>query len=180
MAKKKILLPWERQPGEGSEAFGAFIIYRDATPKISAEKVGEKYGKNKRLTERWCTKFRWKDRREAWEDERDRATRQELVKGSAAMLKKHIDIAAALQFKALQGMQHLPATGLTAFDIVKMLDLAVKVERLSRGEVTEKTETKTEVTGDIKVANLDRLDLANLSEMELGQLDELVSKIAPD
>ena len=100
--------PWERQPGETAENFKAFVVYRDANPKISAEKVAEvltaaamrkpkkvakNWLKNPKLMRHWCTRFRWIERREAWEDEKDRIVREELVRGVTAMRKNHTDIA---------------------------------------------------------------------------------------
>jgi hypothetical protein len=138
-AVKSPSAPLERQHEEKSEAFAAFKIYRDATPKISAAKVGEKCGKSASLMERWCTQYHWKDRREAWEDEQDRITRETLNKGMAAMLKKHVDLAGALQFKALQALQHIKAEEMSASDIVRILELSVKVERTSRGDAIVQT-----------------------------------------
>ena len=144
--------PWERQPGEGLEAFKMFIFYRDADPKTGAGKVGEKYGKSAALAERLCTRWRWVDRREAWEDEKDRLVREELVRGVTAMRKNHADIATQMLVKALKGLQALPAKRMTAYAIAQMVDIASKLERLSRGEATERTEGKNEVSGKMAVA----------------------------
>lgn len=169
--------PWERQTDESVVAFEAFVIYRDMGTERSHAKVCKKVGKNQTLIGRWSKQHDWVVRVEAWTDEQDRLTRDTLKKGVTSMLKKHVDLAAALQFKAIEGMKQLLAKDLSPSDVVKMLELSVKVERLSRGEVTEKTENKTEITGDFR-ANV--CDLAALSEMELSQLYELADKIAPE
>jgi len=142
---------WERQHNESTEAFEAFVIYRDAKPKIGAGKVGEKCGKNASLTERWCTRFFWKNRREAWEDEQDRIMREELIKGVTAMRKNHADIASAMLVKAVQALRRIPAEEMTSQDIARMVDVASKLERLSRGEATERTEGTTEHRGKTTV-----------------------------
>ena len=168
MAKNKTNpQPWERQPGETAENFKAFVVYRDANPKISAEKVAEvltaealKKGhklykncmKNPGLMRQWCAKFKWVERREAWEDEKDRLVREELVRGVTAMRKNHTDIATQMLVKALRGLQALPAERMTAYAIAQMVDIASKLERLSRGEATERTEGKNEVFGKMTVA----------------------------
>jgi hypothetical protein len=168
--------PWERQAGEGSEAFEAFAIYRDAQPKIGAGKVGEKCGKKPSLTERWCTKYRWKERREAWEDEQDRLMREELIKGITAMRKNHTDIAKQMLIKALKALQQIPTEEMTMQDIARAVDVAAKLERISRGEATERTEGKTTIAGEVEVY---QVDLSGLTDEELARLDEIAGKIAP-
>jgi hypothetical protein len=149
--KIRVPAPWERQPGEQSEAFKAFTLYRDAQPKTGAGKVGEKLGKSATQTERWCTKYRWKERREAWEDEQDRLMREELLKGVTSMRKNHAAIAGQMLVKALKALKKLPEDDMTMQDIARAIDVAAKLERLSRGEATERTEGNANITGKMTV-----------------------------
>jgi hypothetical protein len=91
------------------------------------------------------------------------------------MRKNHADIAASMLVKALKALKRIPVEEMTAQDISKMVDVATKLERISRGEPTEKTENKTELAGGI---NITALHLSDLSDDELSQLDLLASKIA--
>jgi hypothetical protein len=64
---------------------------------------------------------------------------------------------------------------LSAADIAKTTDLAVKAERLARGEAADKAESKSEITGDFRV---NVCGLLSLAETELGELYELADEIA--
>jgi hypothetical protein len=175
-AENRVLEPWERQANESVKAFEAFTAYRDMGTDRSLAKVGTKLGKSTALMERWSVTHRWVARVEVWENEKDRIVREELAKGVTAMRKKHAGIAAIMLDKAVKGLQAIPLEELTMQDIARAVDVATKLERLSRGEATEKTESKTELAGALTVSNI---DLGKLTDDELGQLDELLNKSQP-
>src|SRR4051794_14613864 len=54
--------PYERQPGEPSVAFGAFVVYRDLGPERSLQKVSQKYAKGIPILKRWSALHRWVER----------------------------------------------------------------------------------------------------------------------
>jgi hypothetical protein len=167
---------WERQDTESAQAFEAFKTYRDMGADRSLVKVAQKLGKSVPLMERWSKDKEWVVRVTDWERDQDRQIRDILTKGKAAMLKNHTDIATAMLVKSVKALQKLPIEDMTPRDISTMVDIAAKLERISRGEVTDKTESKIEFAGELKVMNTN-LDLILLSEDELNALDELVRKI---
>jgi hypothetical protein len=59
--------PWDKQPGEGSEAFAAFCLYRDLGPGRSKKRVAEQLSKSVSLIGRWMTKHHWYARASAWD-----------------------------------------------------------------------------------------------------------------
>ena len=120
---------------------------------------------------------------DAFDQEMDRQVQEELRKGRAAMLKNHVGIAQAMLTKALKALQKLPVDELTAQDIARIVDTAAKLERISRGEATERTEGKQTIAGDVRteaVLEMQNLDLSVLTNGELDQLGELVGKLAAD
>ena len=143
--------PWERQPKESDVAFEAFAVYRDMGAERSHAKVVQKVGKNKGLIARWSRVHGWVARIEAWTDEQDRLTREALTKGVTAMRKKHVDIANDMIAKAVSALQILTAKQMTMRDITLAVDVAAKLERLSRGEATERTEGTTDHRGRVTV-----------------------------
>ena len=62
-----------------------------------------------------------------------------------------------------------------------MVDIASKLERLSRGEATERTEGKRTIAGTVQ-ANLKmpEIDFSGLTDSELEQLDEFIYKLAAE
>jgi len=174
---------WERQEGETAQAFQAFAAYRDMGAERSLAKVAQKVGKSKPLMERWSRRWQWVIRAEAWDDEMDRQVRRELEKGITGMRKTHADIAHAMLVKALRALQAIPAEEMTPRDISTMVDVAAKLERLSRGEVTERTEGKQTIAGKVQtesVRKLEAVDLDKLTDEELEQLYETVAKLAAE
>lgn len=137
---------WEQQPGETAVAFEAFKAYRDLGPKRSVQKACGLLAKSKGTLDRWYTPNRWRERAEAWDAEQDRldreAARKARDKEIADMHKRHIDLATAMIFKATQGLQSLPKEEIKAADITRMVDVATKLERLSRGDVGEVIEER--------------------------------------
>ena len=167
--------PWERQKNEGAEAFEAFSHYRDLGSERSLVKVGQKLGKSQTLIERWSSNWNWVNRVNAWDDELDRQTREELAKGITEMRKRHVGIAQAMLTKALKALKKIPEDDLTSQDIARMVDIASKLERLSRGEVTERTEGKQVVAGEV---SLNQIDLSKITDAELAELDAIAEKIS--
>lgn len=168
---------WERQDGESAQAFQAFAVYRDMGTERSLVKVAQTLGKSKALMERWSVRWQWVARANVWDDELDRQSRRELEKGITEMRKNHANIAKAMLVKALKALQKIPDDEMTPRDVASMVDVAAKLERISRGEATEKTESKTELAGELKV---NTVDLSLLSDDELEVLSELADKVAPN
>ena len=175
--------PWERQYKEGPQAFAAFAAYRDSGAngaKRSLQKTAQTLTKSDGTPyslgtlKEWSRKWRWQERVAAWDEEMDRQAREELAKGITGMRKNHVGIAQAMLTKALKALQRIPEDELTAQDVARMVDIASKLERISRGEATERTEGKQTVAGEV---SLSRIDLSGVSDEELATLDELTGKI---
>ncbi len=147
--KNELPKPWERQPNESFQAFEAFAVYRDMGTERSYPKTSQKLSKNLTSIKQWGVKNNWISRVKAWEDEQDRLIRESLTKGIAHMRKTHADLASAMLVKAAKALRDLPTDEMTPKDIATMVDVGAKLERLSRGEATEKTENKTEIGGGI-------------------------------
>lgn len=183
---------WERQPGEGPQAFKAFAAYRDSgiggqrrsltkTAQSLKKSDGTPYSDG--TLKQWSWKHNWQERVDAFDEYMDKQMQDELRKGRAAMLKNHVDIAQAMLVKALKGLQKIPPEELTAQDIARMVDIAAKLERISRGEATERTEGKQTIAGDVRteaVLEMQNIDLSVLTNGELDQLGELVGKLATE
>ena len=134
--------PWERQEGETAKPFEAFCIYRDMGPDRSLAKVGQKLGKSAALMERWSAQHEWVKRVAAWDVEQDRIARQEQLKEIKKMRNRHAGMAKALIVKAGRALNRIPDDEITMNDISRMIDVASKLERISRGDVGEVIEER--------------------------------------
>jgi len=59
-------LPFEQQPKESAKAYAAFTEYLNLGPQRSLAAVRQKLGKSRALIERWCSKFDWVERVNAY------------------------------------------------------------------------------------------------------------------
>ena len=87
MGARVEVLPWERQPREGEEAYAAFLAYRDLGPWRTHEATRMHLGKRPgylKPIERWSALRDWRGRACAWDDhlqaERDEVAAEEAAK----------------------------------------------------------------------------------------------------
>lgn len=146
MAKANTPKPWERQPDETTKPFEAFCAYRDMGRGRSLRAVAEKLGKSEQLMSRWSAKNKWVERASQWDDEQERIEREiaqkEQAKAIREMRKRHADIANAMLLKAAKALKAIPDDEVRAGDISRMVDVAAKLERISRGDVGEVVEER--------------------------------------
>lgn len=192
--------PWEQMAGETVQQYEKFCAYRDMRytapagagelPKLdltrerSIRGLAKKLGLSRKTLEPLSARFQWVERCEAYDLYILRRLKE---KGEAEILKmheNHATIASQLLKKALRGLMKLSDDDLDATDIVRMVDVGVKIERLSRGESTERQEIGGETTvrhsGAVTVTPGNRIDLSGLSDEELGNLEQLLSKLHPE
>jgi len=182
--ERETRLPWERQPGESEQAWEAFQLYRDIGTDRTYMGVAERLHKSGQIMRRWAHRWMWEDRVLAWDNHLDEIARQEIEKGRIAMVKRHIKLAEHLQAVAAsqinewaQKVKEKKPLNLTPADVTRMFDVAMKAERLSRGEPTE----NTQVTRPGESVDLTPHDLFGSSEYRALRekiLEELVAQKA--
>lgn len=129
---------WEQQQAESAPAFEAFAVYRDAGPARSTRAAARQVGKNAKLISRWCKKWRWVERVRAWDQDQDRQRRQQAVEALAEMHQRHAKLAAVMTAKIATKLNSVKAEDLTAAQVAQWLDIAVKIERVARGDVSDR------------------------------------------
>lgn len=146
MAKAKTpqptIEPWERQEGETARAFEAFAVYRDMGVERSIRKVAQKLGKSSTQIGEWSSKYDWVERVRAWDVEQDRISRLEHIKAIKAMRNRHAGMAKAMIVKAGRALNRIPDDEIKPSDISRMIEVASKLERISRGDVGEVIEER--------------------------------------
>lgn len=134
--------PWERQEGESTKAFEAFCIYRDMGIQRSIRQVAKKLNKSDTLMARWSGNYNWVERAAQWDSEQDRVARQQQLDDIKKMRKRHADLAQSMLIKAARALTRIPDDEIKAGDVTRMLDIATKVERISRGDVGDVIEER--------------------------------------
>jgi len=146
---------WERQKDESSRAYAAFCVYRDLGIERSLDKAlatANKKPTNRRHWARWMEKYNWVKRTKAYDDYIERKKREEKEKAILDMAERHAKLAMAFQQRIAERIKVIDPSELSPSDMAKWLDIATKLERLSRGEPTEIE--KQEVHGEVKNGNI--------------------------
>ncbi len=192
--------PWEQMTGETVQQYEKFCAYRDMryiapsgtgdlprldfTRERSIRGLARQLGLSRKTLEPLSARFQWVERCEAYDLYILRRLKE---KGEAEILKMHENhaaIAAQMLKKAMRRLLTMQEEEIAASDMVRMVDVGVKIERLSRGESTERQEIGGETTvrhsGEVSVKPGIGLDLSGLSDEELGNLEQLLSKLHPE
>lgn len=135
---------WERQPGESSVAYEAFLLYRNMGHETEGEKkkrrlasVAEKLGKSLKLIERWSRTWDWVERARAYDNELQRISMEETREAVRKMLKDHMTMAQALQKKAMTALLRLDDESLSTKNILDYLVQGIELERQARLEAAD-------------------------------------------
>ncbi|AYD87307.1 hypothetical protein SEA_VALENTINIPUFF_3 [Microbacterium phage ValentiniPuff] len=142
-------LPWEPMKDETTQAYAAFIAYRDLGPRRSMREAARKYyddigpddpidPKSGRIRnfERWSSRFKWVHRAEEWDHFLQENADADEVAAIKAMRTRHVQLMTVMQSKAAQYLNTITDADLkkmTPDTAMRMLDLAIKNERLARG-----------------------------------------------
>ena len=143
--------PWERMPGESVRNYEYFCAYRDMRyipaanadeiPKLdlkhdrSLRRLSEKLGVNKRTLGDLSTRFNWVVRCDAYDLYILRRQRDRNEDRILKMRENHAAVGEQLWKRGLRRIVTLTDAEIEAADVVRMLDVGVKIERLSRGEL---------------------------------------------
>lgn len=117
--------------------------------------VGKILGKGRGTVEPWSMKNAWTSRASAWDDESDRLQRErDLVERQEArskMMRDHAALGRAMTTIAAKGLAEYgdekpfgkaKVAAMSAVDLARLAETGAKMERLARGESTERIEVK--------------------------------------
>jgi len=155
---------WDRLTGESSKAYAHFCLYRDMGLTRSIRQMPRVSGCTSvvRQLNRWSSRWRWVERCQSYDDHLQLQDRLRKEKERKDMLTRQWKIAVLGQNLVVKGIEKLLADveqgkrDLSASDASRLLDVAVKIERLSRGEPTEISELGGSDEHPIKVNLEDR------------------------
>jgi len=166
---------WDRLPTEDDTQWGAFRNYRDMLPP---RRIKDASIKSTATLSAWYNQFNWAARVLAYDqhlDQMRRAEREALIKADAReRAARHLSLVHGVQDVLDRELAKLAAdsTASEAWGLLKvgeftaLMESAIKLERLVRGETTENVGVKR--------------DLSKLSLDELRTLRDLEKKVAVD
>ncbi len=167
-----VAAPWERQNGETSRQFAAYQIYRDMHPTVrSLAKVGEQLGQSSTYIERLSAQWKWVDRTESWDEERDRQRRVRLLNQQEEMEKQHLEIASTALSKISRRLQDLEPADIGPQHLPKLWEMAARAQQMVFGESSEALPAEQPIRAD---------ELRSMLEEERMLDAEAESESAPD
>ncbi len=140
---------WTRLPEETSRQYDAFCIFRDMGPKRSIPKVAKKWsssGAIRRLRV-WASKNQWKERATSYDDYIDEIKRAKNEEAILEMTIRHVNYSMQFQEKTIEALKLIDPKQLKPHEIIKWIEISIKIERLSRGVPTENIRQEKEELG---------------------------------
>jgi hypothetical protein len=159
---------WEHQEGEPPKAYAAFAHYLD-TPaakrgfrQCSQDYYGDEWTESRvRQYERWSQAYRWQARVIAYDEMRLREKRARAAEEIEAMRDRHVEEAQLAQdigiealTRTLRDLQTDKDARLSPALSLQLIQQGSTIERLTRGEPTEITNTSTAVKWSDWVAKI--------------------------
>jgi hypothetical protein len=128
---------WDQIGGETSRSFELFAHYRDGGLNRSLRNTAEAFNVSTRLVEKMSSRHSWQKRVRAFDREQDRQRQLENRVAQHAMVERQARLGMLMQQKALDRLQALDSSKLKPTETMRLLDLGIKIERLSRGVPSE-------------------------------------------
>lgn len=162
-------IAWERQPDEPYLAYEYFSRYLQLKePHRNVYSLAKIVGRPATSLYQIYYKWRWEERCGQYLNSVEKQKEELRKELREKMHEDHAKLAQEMLDKARQGLAFLDAGTMSANDISKMADIAVKIERLSRGESTEKVEQENK--GTIQVLHERGLVDSILSNKDASEL----------
>jgi len=120
----------------------AFHFYLGLGPERSYQAVADRYGVSKRAVTKLATRERWQDRVVELEAKARAGAEQKALESLEAMNLRHLRSLKVIQGKALEALRSMPLE--SAMEAVRSLDIAIRQERLIRGEPSDRTAISVE------------------------------------
>ena len=120
----------------------AFQYYLGLGPGRSYGAVAEKYHVTKRAVTKLASRENWQERIHDVERKARRASEEKAVESLEMMNDRHLKSLRVIQGKALEALKAMPLN--SGMEAVRALDLAIRQERVVRGEPGDRTATTVE------------------------------------
>lgn len=180
---------WQQLPDENAEQYAKFCTYRDMryldakgeaptedeirrpdlSIRRSLRRTAAKLGCTRKNIEPLSARFDWVGRAGAYDTYINERIREKNEEALIRMNERHAALAVNIYNKVAAAVLTLPSGELGPQDIARLTEVAVKTERLARGESTE----NQSINGSMETRHEEKLDLSRLSDDELRRLAAL-------
>lgn len=169
-------VPWDRQPGESSPAYEAWIAYRDGGSSRSYRTIARALRKSPSLVSGWASRWHWQDRIRAWESELSQRALAAEADEARLAVRLHARSGHQLVTSGIRrlvgdeasGVRPLDLNTLSAQDVVRLIDAGVKIERQARGLATE--------TLDLRSLEADARQLGEEEGFSPEEIEEVIRR----
>lgn len=120
----------------------ALEYYLALGPDRSYQKVADHYGVSKRAVTKLAARERWQEKVVELERKARESAEKKALESLEGMNLRHLKSLKIVQGKALEALRSMPLT--TAMEAVRALDMAIRQERLIRGEPSDRTAISVE------------------------------------
>jgi hypothetical protein len=120
----------------------AFEFYFGLGADRSYQKVADHYGVTKRTVTRHATREDWQDKLIELERKAREGAEKKALESLEGMNLRHLKSLKVIQGKGLEALRAMPLT--SAMEAVRALDMAIRQERLIRGEPTDRSAVPVE------------------------------------
>jgi len=149
---------WERQPGETTPAFAAFVAYRDLGESRSIVRAAEQVGKAKSSLRGWSVTNQWQPRTAAYDAYLDRQRRQRHLDLTRDAVDERWELSRKLRSKLDTAVEATDPAGWSPHGIARLLSAWQQLE----DSVMVHTDPVRGVPED-----LDEVDLTDLTDEEI-------------
>lgn len=136
---------WERQDRESTQAYEAFVTYRDLGVGRTFAAVAEKLSKSYTLIRRWKDAWNWEERAASWDNELAEKAIKTAAADYAKMLELQIGIGKMMQSKGAKGLQGMDFDGMPVKylpSVVNLINSGMKAERTARDIKSQRQATR--------------------------------------
>ncbi|GAB3820209.1 hypothetical protein [Kribbella italica] len=117
--------PFDRQPGESSRAYAAFVKFRDSTERKVSDQGGSAF--------RWSAEWSWGYRAYEYDLFMAEADLKDQVRFRREMHDRHRRMARLAQSKVVEWLMTQSPSGLSSSEAARWFESAVRVERAANG-----------------------------------------------
>ena len=143
------LPPWDQQPGETARRHGQFATYRDLGRARTLPRAAELLQRHPVTVRKTSAEFRWLERAEAYDRHLDRLYQVTWLEERRKAAEADAKILGAAIGKVAQRLPSLKAQEMSADDVIRLLDVAMRHRRVLFGDPTDTVVVTDQVTSPL-------------------------------